>query len=153
MTSSLFVGRDDDEDEAFIWNDFSLVSFLTTETGYLRQLLMFDVDRVMLMKGQGAGSNVSRCCSPATRVFFIGSGSTRNLQPNRKCFCAQSGAVHSFRVQTSSMKRPSKLKIVGQSVLIRKRSSHIWQREREIPPHSLHSILTQTSNTLSLGYG
>ena len=113
MTSSLFVGRDDDEDEAFIWNDFSLVSFLTTETGYLRQLLMFDVDRVMLMKGLGAGSNVSRCCSPATRVFFIGSGSTRNLQPNRKCFCAQSGAVHSFRVQTSSMKRPSKLKVVG----------------------------------------
>ena len=49
-------------------------------------MLMFDVDRVMLMKGQGAGSNVSRCCSPATRVFFIGSGSTRSLQSNRKCF-------------------------------------------------------------------
>ena len=48
-----------------------------------------------------------------------------------KVFCAQNGAVHSYRVQTSSMKRPSKLKIVGQSVLIRKRSSHIWQRERE----------------------
>ena len=152
MTSSLFVWRDGDEDEFPRCN--ILKSRFLLEYFYFHLLLMFDVDRPMLsMKGQGVSSNVSRCCSPATRVFFIGSGSTRSLQSNRKYFAPRTALFirTEFKRHPWNVHRNWKLLAKAcwfESVL------RISDRGKEkTPPHSLFSILTQTPFSLPLGCG